>query len=128
MARILLIDDSATVTAVVRQALEPDGHAVARLQGFVDLPSVLRDRPVDLILLDLQMPGFSGVVLGEFLQRYTGRTVPIVIYSGRPLDELRAAARQIGAAAALAKDCAADELRRLVNGLLPLPVEARAHR
>lgn len=128
MANVLLIDDSVTVTAAVRHALEPDGHAVARLNDFVELPSLLRDRPVDLILLDLQMPGFSGIALGEFLQRYTARRVPIVIYSERPQPELHAAARQLGAVAALPKGGSPEELRRVVRGLVPARLAARSRR
>jgi DNA-binding response OmpR family regulator len=126
MARILLIDDSPTVLAAVRSALAPDRHSIERLGSIANLPSWLRGDRYDLILLDLQMPGFSGLVVGDFLQRYLQRSVPIVVYSSRSAEELEAAARQIDASAALEKGCPPEALRELVRSLTERPKQAGA--
>jgi DNA-binding response OmpR family regulator len=118
MGRILIIDDSATVVAAVRAALGQDGHQVEYLEVFAGLFSVLSTRPPDLILLDLHMPGISGVKLGGLLRAHTKRAVPVCVYSARPLDEMLAAAREIEAAAVVEKSRPLDDLRCIVAGLL----------
>src|SRR5689334_6304150 len=97
MGHILVIDDCRTVISAVRAALAPEGHDVEGVDLLVNLPSIMSDRPPDLILLDLQMPGVSGVKLGKMLQGFAKTTVPVCIYSSRPRPELAAAAREIGA-------------------------------
>lgn len=118
MARILIIDDSATVASAVAQVLAADGHLVEHLDMFVNLPVVLGERRPDLIILDLEMPGIPGVRLAKLLARLTTRKVPVCVYSSRPLVEIEAAAREMGAAAGLEKSRPMAELRRLVSELL----------
>lgn len=118
MGRVLIIDDSATVVQAVRAALAQDGHEVDSVDLFVRLPGVLTERPPQLILLDLEMPGVSGLRLGKLLGSLTKFPTPVCLYSSRPINELAAVAREIGAAAFLEKSRPMHELRRLVSDLL----------
>lgn len=98
MARILVIDDSPTVGLAVRNALAEDGHIVERVASFIDLPRALNDSRPDLILLDLEMPAFSGVSVGLFLaEKYGADRAPVLIHSDRPVEQLEAAAQAVGA-------------------------------
>lgn len=123
MACILVIDDSPTVVRVVTRTLEPKGHRVHRLDCFVDLPRALRETPPDLILLDLEMPAFSGLDFALFLQRYSADRYPIVVHSSKEERELVAAARKMNAAAILQKGRPPEALVEVVDRVLS---EARA--
>jgi DNA-binding response OmpR family regulator len=118
MARILVIDDCRTVLSSVHAALHLDGHQVEGLELLVALPRLLRERPPDLILLDLQMPGVSGLKLGQLLKGMSGGDVPVCVYSSRPRRELQAAAQEMGAVASLEKGRPMTELRHLVTTIL----------
>jgi len=83
---ILIVDDSRTSRRQVREILEPAGlfcdfrEAGDGLEGFKQL----LDRPADLILCDLEMPGLDG---GKFLQLLAGRqelaNLPVIMLTGR---------------------------------------------
>jgi len=103
VARILIIDDSETVIRAVRALLAHDGHSVEQLDFFVDLAGVLKRRPPDVIILDLDMPGFSGVRLGSFLRDQCRCSVPIIIYSSQSASEIESAAERIGNAMGVEK-------------------------
>lgn len=120
MATILVIDDSPTVFLAVRSTLAADGHDVFRLDSPLDLPRYLRDQRTDLILLDLQMPTYSGFSIGAFLRNFDKNQIPIVIYSSRPLPELQAVARRLNAVAVMEKARPCSELRGLVQRQLGL--------
>jgi DNA-binding response OmpR family regulator len=118
VARILVIDDSTTVARSVQDTLRRSGHTVDLLGCFVELPSYLRQSPPDLILLDLEMPAFSGLDFGQFIRRHGERRFPIVIHSSRPLSELRKAASQIDAVDVFEKGRRGDDLVTAVNRVL----------
>lgn len=118
MACILVIDDSPTVVRAVKRTLEPRGHQVKRLDCFVDLPRSLRETPPDLILLDLEMPAFSGLDFALFLRRYGEDRYPIIVHSSKERKDLVAAAEQMNAAAILQKGRPPEELVEVVDRVL----------
>ena len=118
MARILVIDDSETVIRAIRAALSLDGHLVDQLYFFVDLVNVLRRQPPDLVVLDLDMPGFSGVRLGSFLREQCHSQVPVVIYSSRSRTEIDAVAQKLGRAVGVEKAGPIVTLRSAVTASL----------
>ncbi len=77
MTRVLVVDDDATVSDVVRRYLEREGIDVDVLaDGAVALDRALADPP-DLVILDLMLPGLSGL---EVCRRLRERLpVPIVM-------------------------------------------------
>ena len=118
MAAIIMIDDSPTVYLAVRAELMLDRHSVHRLESPIDLPRYLRQNQVDLILLDLQMPVFSGFSVGALLKSFDKKRTPVVVYSSRPLHELRTTADKIGAVGFMEKARPLNDLRELVNRIV----------
>lgn len=90
MKTILISDDDAYVTRVLRLALERHGFAVLiAATGFQALGMIRKAMP-DYLLTDINMPGMSGIELCETIDReFPGRQFPIAIMSSLVSRELR---------------------------------------
>jgi two-component system phosphate regulon response regulator PhoB len=80
--RILLIEDDAWIRTFLRDAVSDEGYAVIEAaDGLTGLRLAAEQCP-DVLLLDLAMPGFSGVdVLRELRRAPATRNVPVLILS-----------------------------------------------
>jgi len=80
---VLVIDDEDYMLEVVRDSLAASGHgALLAGSGEAGLQLLrLRGEAIDLILLDLSMPGLSGVETFKRLSEFNP-TVPVVVTSG----------------------------------------------
>ena len=81
MATILIVDDEPSVLDVIRDTLELENHAVIEA---VDGPSALEalntDELPDLVVLDIMMPGISGLdVLTELRARPATAELPVIL-------------------------------------------------
>jgi two-component system response regulator ResD len=86
---ILIVDDEATIREVVRRYLERDGFRVQEAADGYQALDCIRDEPVDLILLDLMLPGIDGLTLTQFLRQ--DREIPIIMLTakGEASDRIR---------------------------------------
>lgn len=60
MSRILVVDDDASVTSVVKRGLAYDGFTVDTASSGQQGLAIARDHPPDLAILDVAMPGMDG--------------------------------------------------------------------
>ncbi len=117
MAHILVVDDSQYSRALIRHALEQDGHTVVEAQDGLRALELSSAQTFDLITLDLLMPGMQGLELLGHLRRRQPQARFVVLTAdiqNATRDELLAA----GAHAFLQKPLQAAELRRTVTALL----------
>ncbi|MEV0739864.1 response regulator [Streptomyces sp. NPDC050549] len=104
-ARILIVDDHEDTLYALESALAPLGYRLARAtSGDEALKQVLRGR-VGLLLLDVRMPGVSGLDVVRYLRRLEQtQHIPVVLLTGFGLDpELTATAFGLGVADLIAK-------------------------
>lgn len=116
---ILVVDDDAGNVDLLTRRLTRDGHAVTSMTSGEDALRWAEDHPVDLVLLDLIMPGLNGVEVLRLLRgREETRLTPVIIISG--LDEADGAIRCIEAGADdyLSKPVDAVLLRARINAAL----------
>ena len=114
--RILVVDDDARLAASLRRALAYEGHAV---EVSADGPAALvaaRDRPPDLVVLDVMLPGIDGVEVCRRLR--AGSDLPILMLTARDAISDRVAGLDAGADDYLVKPFAYDELLARVRALL----------
>jgi CheY-like chemotaxis protein len=117
--RVLVVDDGAMNRRVLRAALEREGHEVSEAADGRAALSLLRDGPVDVVLLDLVMPEMDGFeTLAAIKADESLRHLPVIVISG--IDELDAAVRciEMGATDYLPKPFNAALLRARVNASL----------
>ncbi len=95
MQRILVIDDDPAVTSVLKRGLSYEGFAVETAKSGVEGLVIARERPSDLVILDVMMPGLGGF---EVLRR------------------LRAADEQLPVLMLTAKDAPNDEVQGFTAG------------
>lgn len=92
--RILVVDDEESGREVLRRRLENAGHTVMTAADGHEALSLLADHPVDLVLLDVLMPGLDGFgVLEKIRENKDWRDTPVIMISA--LDEMRAVVRCI---------------------------------
>jgi DNA-binding response OmpR family regulator len=115
-ARVLVVDDDATVSEVVARYLERDGFAVDAVgDGQVALDRALADPP-DLVVLDLMLPGMDGLEVCRRLRALA--PVPIIILTARGQESDRIVGLELGADDYVAKPFSTKELVARVRAVL----------
>ena len=125
MLNILVIDDDASMRALLTTVLEVEGHVVrAAEDGFAGLRLVAAERP-DCVVLDLMMPGMDGhAVLQRVRALDGGRGLPVVMLTAAADDEQAWRAWDRGVDYFLPKPFDPDELLRYLDSLSAGPVRA----
>ncbi|MGH2391535.1 MAG: response regulator [Chloroflexota bacterium] len=114
--RILLVDDHPLARAGTRQLLESDADFIVvgeAADGEEALGLAARERP-DLVVLDLNLPGLSGVDVARRL-RSTLPAIRIVVLTGYALEPYEATLRRLGVEGYLAKSASAAELGAAIH-------------
>lgn len=116
--RILIVDDSSAVRAIVREGLEMRGGYVCAeaVNGLEAIEKAKQARP-DLIVLDLAMPELNGFEVATVLRREMPN-IPVVILTMYAETMGRSLARRVGAKAVVAKADGMSGLVECVRGLL----------
>ena len=82
-AWVLVVDDSATIRAVLGKMLTQDGHVVSKAPDGETAIELARKECPDLIFLDIVLPGMNGFAVLRTLRRDPlTRHIPIVMISG----------------------------------------------
>ncbi len=88
-ARILVVDDDRHICRMLNNYLCSEGYEVRVAHDGEQLSSHIRARPVDLVLLDLHMPGYHGLDLAREIRRQDTQ-IGIIIVTGSedPVDRV----------------------------------------
>ena len=84
--QVLLVDDDAGARKAVRKLLEHEPAEIFEAASGAEAEAALRERHYDCMILDLGLPDISGFDLLDKLSAQ-GPLPPVVIYSGRDLDD-----------------------------------------
>ncbi|MFV1979199.1 MAG: response regulator [Myxococcota bacterium] len=121
MKRILIVEDSPTMRALLNSALEGLEVPVKITEassGFEALRCLPRE-PFDLIVTDTNMPDINGLELVSFAKsNHAYRSIPLVIVSTEGADRDRERGLELGADAYLVKPFEPETLREVVVDLL----------
>ncbi len=117
MSTILVIDDDLAILKLFGTILEDGGYSVQLSHSGGDAKKLLRQTPIDLVVLDLNMPEPDGFDLLKEL-RASMPGLRIVVVSGYLDGALLKAAEWLGATAALSKSDAPGMLVKTVKDIL----------
>lgn len=82
MFHILVVDDDKNTRKYIRAVLETDGYTVLTAENGEDALKVLDKHYVDLVVLDIMMPGIDGYEFTNILRR-SNNDLPILMVSAR---------------------------------------------
>jgi two-component system alkaline phosphatase synthesis response regulator PhoP len=124
MARILLVDDEPNLRHTVSYNLRREGHEVLAVADGESALATARAQAVDLVILDLMLPGIDGL---EVCRRLRERSaVPILMLTARDSEIDRVVGLEMGADDYLAKPFSMRELLARVKAVLRRADLARA--
>jgi two-component system KDP operon response regulator KdpE len=113
---VLVVDDDVQILRVLRINLEARGYLVTTSQNGSDALRFVRDNPPDIVILDLELPGTSGLEVLESLR--SSSDVPVIILSARGGDPEKLLALDEGANDFLAKPFSVGDLIMRVRAIL----------
>jgi two-component system OmpR family response regulator len=113
---ILVVDDDQEIRTHLAGYLERNGLRVTTLPDGRELMGTLEERPVDLLVLDLMLPGVDGLTLCREVR--AASRVPILILSARAEDVDRIVGLEMGADDYLPKPFHPRELLARIRAIL----------
>ncbi len=119
MSKILIVDDEPSIRSLVRDVLELEGHEIIEApDGPSALALVDSDDPA-LMVLDIMMPGMSGLdVLRTLRREHSGTDLPIILLTAAADDDTTWAGWTAGASVFLPKPFDPNHLLDWVERLL----------
>ncbi len=117
MDRVLLADDDRAIRESLTAALELNGYEVTSCSDGVEALAAYRADPVDVIVLDVMMPGIDGLGVCRLL-RAEGDQIPILMLTARVETADRVAGLDAGADDYVPKPYEIDEVLARLRALL----------
>jgi len=116
MGNILIVEDDPNIRKLVRVNLVKRGYTVSEAGDSHQAIALFQEVPVDLVLLDLMLPGLSGVDVCAWIRARSD--VPIIVLSARLEEDLKVAALDAGADDYVTKPFGSEELLARVRAFL----------
>lgn len=113
---ILIVDDDTEIRRLAGKFLREHGHKVSSAQDGREMREVLAAGPVDLIILDVMLPGTNGLDLCRDIRRTSD--VPIIMLTARGSDIDRIVGLELGADDYLVKPFNPRELIARIHAVL----------
>ncbi|MDO6617013.1 MULTISPECIES: response regulator [Pacificibacter] len=116
MKRLLIIDDDAEIVSLLQAFFERQGIDVSTGASGEDMWSVLETTEIDLIILDVLLPGADGISLCRELR--TQSDIPIIMLTALDGETDRVVGLEVGADDYLAKPFSPRELLARVRAIM----------
>lgn len=113
---IVVVDDDAGVRTLLTRILRECGYEVSAARDGTELRSIMIAGRIDLILLDIMLPGDSGLDLCRMVREKS--RVPIIMISARGQESDRVAGLDVGADDYIAKPFGRSEVLARVRAVL----------
>lgn len=118
-AKILTVDDSASIRMTTKIALSGAGYAVTEAVDGADGLAKAKSGSFDLVITDLNMPVMDGLTMIEELRRLPAHMgVPIIFLTTESDADLKARAKAAGATGWLTKPFDPENLLKIVRKVL----------
>lgn len=118
MSKVLAVDDSKPMLAMLSKCLRSGGHEVVQAVDGVEALNQLRQHSPDMVITDLNMPNMDGL---EFIAAArndpAGNAVPILLLTTETAQALKDRAREVKATGWLTKPFDPDQILGLVEQL-----------
>lgn len=115
--RILIVEDERKVAKALQEGLEEESYSVAVAYTGEDGFFLLSSEPFDLVVLDVMLPGRSGIQVLEALRRQ-GLRIPVLLLTAKDAIEDRVTGLDAGADDYVVKPFAFTELTARIRALL----------
>jgi CheY-like chemotaxis protein len=95
---LLLIDDQPVIGLLLKHRLQEDYNVTVKYNGAEALAHILDGYPIDLVLLDLNMPEMNGIEFIKAVRKLSHyQNLPLVVLSGEACEKSISAAFESGA-------------------------------
>lgn len=116
---ILAVDDSASMRQMVRYTLEGAGYEVVQAADGVEALERAREKPVDLVLTDVNMPRMDGISLVRELRALASyKFVPMLVLTTESGQETKIRGKEAGATGWLVKPFNPEQLLATIARVL----------
>lgn len=115
--RILLVEDDPLLGEGIQTGMVQDGYTVDWVKSGIEADRALKHESFDLLLLDLKLPGLSGLEVLKALRSRKSR-MPVLVLTARDTVEDRVTCLDCGADDYLSKPFSFDELYARMRALL----------
>lgn len=117
--KILIIEDDPDIAKILRMKLTKNDYVTNVAFDAITGKSLLVKDPPELILLDISLPGGSGLEIARFVTNHPNLcTIPIIIITAYGNPEFKAKAEEFGVIAYLQKPLDFDLLMEKINEIL----------
>ena len=123
LGRILVVDDDPDIRLVLREHLEPEGFEVIDAADGAEMRSIIVQKEIDLVILDLQLPDEDGLNLAKVLREKTDAGIVMLTGKGTTVDMV--VGLEVGADDYVAKPFKLRELLARIRSVLRRTKQAR---
>jgi len=116
-ANILVVDDEEVVRSLFKETLEELGHRVIATETATEGLELVKQQELDLVFLDLKMPGMDGAELFRQIKAIKPR-LPVTIITGYPDSDIMARALAQGPFGAMNKPFGESDIITAVHNFL----------
>lgn len=118
---ILIIEDEADIRTFTCRVLELEGYICLGAETGGEAFRLLSENTVNLVLLDLRLPGESGwSLLARLKSNKATSSIPVIVFTASYAEQQRSRALESGAAEYLIKPMSTKVLKEVVARFLPL--------
>ena len=116
--KILVVDDEHHILELIQFNLESNGFDVATCDNGEDAVVASGDESIDLIILDLMLPGINGIEVCKRIRRSSNKNVPIIMLTAKGEESDKIQGLDIGADDYMTKPFSIRELLARIKAVL----------